>query len=104
MIVKLMKEFKRMTVQSEKLVFFFFLNKWCGNIKDNQMEMRNIITEMENTLEWINSRLNEREEQISKLEDRVVKINASEQRKEKKKWYEKKWGQFKRPLGQHQVH
>ena len=48
------------------------------------MEMRNIITEMENTLEWINSRLNEREEQISKLEDRVVKINASEQRKEKK--------------------
>ena len=48
------------------------------------MEMRNIITEMENTLEWINSRLNEREEQISKLEDRVVKINATEQRKEKK--------------------
>ena len=27
MIVKLMKEFKRMTVQSEKLVFFFFLKK-----------------------------------------------------------------------------
>ena len=84
MIVKLKKEFKRMTVQSEKLVFFFFLNKGWGNIKDNQMEMRNIITEMENTLEWINSRLNEREEQISKLEDRVVKINASEQRREKK--------------------
>ena len=85
MIVKLMKEFKRMTVQSEKLEVFFFLNKGLGNIKDNQMEMRNIITEMENTLEWINSRLNEREEQISKLEDRVVKINATEQRKEKKK-------------------
>ena len=58
---------------------------------------------MENTLEWISSRLNDTEEQISKLEDRVVKINATEQRKEKKK-YEKKWGQFKRPLGQHQVH
>ena len=42
---------------------------------------------MENTLEC--SRLNDTEEQISKLEDRVVKINAAEQRKEKKK-YEKK--------------
>ena len=37
---------------------------------------------MENTLEC--SRLNDTEEQISKLEDRVVKINAAEQRKEKK--------------------
>ena len=27
MIVKLMKEFKRMTVQSEKLVFFFFFKQ-----------------------------------------------------------------------------
>ena len=85
MIVKLMKELKsRMNVQSE---IFFFLNKGLGNIKDNQTEMRNTITEMENTLEC--SRLNDTEEQISKLEDRVVKINAAEQRKEKKK-YEKK--------------
>ena len=37
----------------------------------------------------MSSRLNDIEKQIRKLEDRVVKINATEQRKEKKK-YEKK--------------
>ena len=36
---------------------------------------------MKNTLEGINSRLNDAEEQISKLEDRVVEI--TEQKKDK---------------------
>ena len=40
---------------------------------------------MKNTLEGINSRINELEEQISELEDRVVEITATEQKKENKK-------------------
>ena len=39
---------------------------------------------MKNTLEGINSRINEAEEQISELEDRVVEITATEQNKEKR--------------------
>ena len=43
--------------------------------------MNNIITEMKNTLEGINSRIIEAEERISDLEDRVVEITAAEQKK-----------------------
>ena len=39
---------------------------------------------MKNTLERINSRINEAEEQISELEDRMVEITAAEQNKEKR--------------------
>ena len=35
--------------------------------------MNNTITEMKNTLEGINGRINEAEEQVSELEDRMVK-------------------------------
>ena len=40
---------------------------------------------MKNTLEGINSRLNDTEEWISKLEDRVEEINDAEHKKEKKR-------------------
>ena len=40
--------------------------------------MNNTITEMKNTLEGINSRINEPEEWISELEDRVVETTARE--------------------------
>ena len=53
-------------------------------------------------IEGINSRLNDTEAQISEMEDNVVEIIDNEQKKKKKD--EKKWGQFKRPLGQHQAH
>ena len=46
--------------------------------------MSNIITEMKNTVEGINSRINEAEEQISELEERLVEITAAEQNKEKR--------------------
>ena len=46
--------------------------------------MNNIITKMKNTLEGINSRVTEAEEQISDLKDRMVEITASEQNKEKR--------------------
>ena len=45
--------------------------------------MNNIITEMENTLEGINSRITKAEEQISELEDRMVEFIATKQNKEK---------------------
>ena len=46
--------------------------------------MNNIITEVKNTLERINKRITEAEEQISELEDRMVEITAEEQNKEKR--------------------
>ena len=46
--------------------------------------MNNTITEMKNTLEGINSRITEAEEQISDLEDRMVEFTAPEQNKEKR--------------------
>ena len=45
--------------------------------------MNNTITEIKNTLEGTNSRITEAEEQISELEDRMVKITAEEQIKGK---------------------
>ena len=45
--------------------------------------MKNIIIEMKNTLEGINSRLNDTDDWIRELEGRVVEINAAEQKREK---------------------
>ena len=45
--------------------------------------MKHTITEMKNTLEGINSRLDDIKEQISKLEDSAVEITQAEQKKEK---------------------
>ena len=45
--------------------------------------MKNTITEIKNTLEGINSRLDDTEELISKLDDRVMEITQAEQRKGK---------------------
>ena len=41
---------------------------------------------MENTLESTNSKLENSEEQITNLKDRVVEIAQSEQKEKKKKW------------------
>ena len=46
--------------------------------------MNNAIIEMKHSLEGINTRITEAEEQISELEDRTVKITATEQNKEKR--------------------
>ena len=43
--------------------------------------INNTITEIKNTLERINSRIFEAEEQISKLEDKMVEITSEEQNK-----------------------
>ena len=46
--------------------------------------MNNTITEIKNTLEVINGRITEAEEQISDLEYRIVEFTAAEQNKEKR--------------------
>ena len=46
--------------------------------------MNNTITEIKTTLEGINSRITEAEEQISDQEDRMVEFTAAEQNKEKR--------------------
>jgi len=43
--------------------------------------MKYTITEMKNTLEGINSRLDDTKEQISKLKDRVMENTEAEQKK-----------------------
>ena len=53
------------------------------NIKKNQSELKNIIAEMKNTLEGINSRLNDTEEHTSDVQDSVMEITQLEQQKEK---------------------
>ena len=45
--------------------------------------MNNTINEIKNSLEGINSRITEAEEQISDLEDKIVEITNAEQNKEK---------------------
>ena len=46
--------------------------------------MQNTITEIKNSLETTNSRIQEAEEWISKREDRLVEITDAEQKREKR--------------------
>ena len=76
MIVKMIQDLrKRMEVKIEKMQEMF--------TKDLQ-ELKSKHTEMNDTLEGINSRITEAEEWINDLEDRMVEITATEQNTEKK--------------------
>ena len=46
--------------------------------------MNNTINEIKNSLEGINTRITEAEEQISDLEDKIVEITTAGQNKEKR--------------------
>ena len=59
-----------------------FKRKWKIYLK-NESEMKATIGGMKNILEWINSRLDDTEECISDLEDRIMDIVQSEEQKEK---------------------
>ena len=48
------------------------LTKEIQDIKLKQEEMQNTVTEIKNSLEAANSRIQEAEEQISKVEDRLM--------------------------------
>ena len=58
-------------------------NKDLEELKSKQM-MNNTMNEMKNSLEGINSRITEAEEQISDREDKIVEITTTEQNKEKR--------------------
>ena len=53
-------------------------------LKNKHTETNDTITGIINTLEGINSRISEAEEQISKLEDKMVEIASEEQNKVKR--------------------
>ena len=68
-IIKMIKEFRRMKAQSKKSEVF---NQESENIKDDQRELKNTITEMKNTLGGISSRLNRAEHHLGELEGTAV--------------------------------
>ena len=59
--------------------------KELENIKKNQTKLKNILTEMKDTLEGINSRLDDTVEWISKIEERAAEITQSEQKKKRER-------------------
>ena len=58
-------------------------HKDVEELKNKQSVMNKSITEIKYTLEGIDSQITETEEWISELEDRMMKITAAEQNKEK---------------------
>ena len=56
-------------------------NKDLEELKNKHTETNTTIIEIKNSLEGINSRISEAEEQISELEDKRVKITSEEQNK-----------------------
>ena len=60
------------------------INKDLGEFKNKHTETNNTITEIKNTVEGLNSRKYEAEEQISELEDKMVEITSEEQNKVKR--------------------
>ena len=59
-------------------------NKDLEELKSKQTMMNNTKNEKKNSLEGINSRITEGEEQVSDLEDKIVEITTTEQNKEKR--------------------
>ena len=60
------------------------IKKEIETIKKYQLEIKNTITQMKNTSEGLNIRLDEAEDQISNLNDKVAENFQSEQQKEKR--------------------
>ena len=81
MIKKMIQDLrKRRKAQTEKIEEM--INKDLEELKIKQIQMNNTITEMKNTLEGVNSRMNKSEELLSKLEDKMMEITAAEENKE----------------------
>ena len=59
------------------------VNKGLEELKQKHAETNNKITEIKNSLEWINSRIFEAEKWKSDLEDKMVEITSEEQNKVK---------------------
>ena len=80
--VMLVKMIQNLGNRMEKIQETF--NKDLEELKSKQTMMNNTINEIKNSLEGINSRITEAEEEwISDLEDKIVEITTTEQNKEK---------------------
>ena len=77
MIIKMLKKHKR------RIKTVRILTK-LENIKKNQIKLKNTINEVKNILEGNNSRLDDRGEWISELEDRIAKITQAKDKKDKR--------------------
>ena len=60
------------------------INKDLVELKNKHTVTNNTITEIKDTLEGINSRISEAEEQINELKDKMVDITSEEQNKVKR--------------------
>lgn len=74
MIVKMIKELRRRRDKQREKLEVLPKRKY-----KEQPEIKNTIAEMKTTLQEINSRLEDAEEQISNLEDREMEINLLEE-------------------------
>ena len=80
MILKMIKDLEnRMEKMQESN------NKDLEELKYKHTETNNTIIVIKNTLEGINSRISEAEEQISKLEDKMVEITSEDLSKKNEK-------------------
>ena len=77
--VMIVKMIQNLGNRMEKIQETF--NKDLEELKSKQTMMSNTINEIKNSLEGINSRITEAEEQISDLEDKIVEITTAEQKK-----------------------
>ena len=66
-------------------------------MKRSQEKGENSFAQMKAEWKAMNSRLNNEEERISDLEDRIMEITQSEQ--QRKSQMKKKWKQYKKPMG-----
>ena len=74
MIVKMIKNLENKMEKMQESI-----NKDLEELKNKHTN--STITEIENTLEGINSRISQAEEQINKQEDKMVEITSEEQNK-----------------------
>ena len=75
MVIKILTKHKIRNEYSDNL------NKELENIGMNQPEMKNKITEMTNTLDGISNWLEDTEEYISNLENRIVEVAQYKEQK-----------------------
>ena len=80
--VMIVKMIQNLGNRMEKMQETF--KKDLGELKSKQTRMNNTINKIKNSLEGINSRITEAEEWISDLEDKILEITTTEQKKEKR--------------------
>ena len=79
MIVKMIKNLENKMEKIQDSI-----SKDLEELKNKHAEKNSTSTEIKNTLEGINSRIFEAEEQVSELEDKMVEITSEEQNKVKR--------------------